>query len=362
MLEAKELSVFRPFLVWSGKKLHYRDKIITVLGAKDEGAVGSFQGLTMSLVYCDEMTLYPDSIIQMIDSRLSLSHSIGIGTCNPSHPDHIIKRWIDFAAEGNSRYYALHWTLEDNPFVDEEYKNRLKYSTSGIFYKRNYLGMWCLAEGAIFDFFDRKVHVVLQPPRAAEYFIASIDYGISNAFACLVIGISTGKYAQEGKCLWVEKEFYWDCSEKGQGRQLVNSEFADRVKELIEPYGIQQLYIDPSALAMKLELQKRGMHIVAANNDVLPGIEMMITEMAKGNLFVMNTCKNLIREIENYVWDVSKSKRGEDAPLKKSDHAVDALRYAIATHKIASYQPYKNDGHNPEDYQRGRFNPGGRKF
>jgi len=245
MMESEELVIFRPFLTWSGKKLYFKDKVITVLGAKDEGAVGNFQGLTMGLVLCDEMTLYPDSIIDMIDSRLSMPHSMGIATCNPSHPEHKIKKWIDMAAEGNPRYYALHWTLEDNPYVDKDYKERLRDSTTGMFHKRNYLGQWCMAEGAVFDFFDLNIHVVKRPPRAAEYFIAGIDYGVSNAFACVIIGISTGKYAQEGKCLWVETEYYWDC--KVTGRQKTNFEFANDIAEFIEPYGVKQLYIDPSA-------------------------------------------------------------------------------------------------------------------
>src|SRR6185369_10260015 len=352
ILESKELEIFRPFVNWSGKKLYFRDKTITVLGAKDEGAVGNFQGLTMSLVYCDEITLYPESIIDMIDSRLSLSHSVGIATCNPSHPGHKIKKWIDMAQEGNPRYYQLHFTLDDNPYVSQDYKDRLKQSTSGLFYKRNYLGLWCMAEGAIFDFFDRKIHVVNKPPRAADYWIAGIDYGISNAFACVLIVVSTGKYTQSGKCLWVEKEYYWDCREKG--RQKINSEFADDIQRFIEPYSVKGIYIDPSALAMKLELQKRGLHVVEANNDVIQGIEVMTSEMGKGNLFVCSECKHLIKEIENYVWDEGKAKKGEDAPVKKGDHAVDALRYAINTHKVTIYDPYKQN-QIAEDWKQNKY-------
>ena len=44
IMESNELSVFRPFCTWSGKKLLFGDKTITVLGAKDEGAIGNFQG------------------------------------------------------------------------------------------------------------------------------------------------------------------------------------------------------------------------------------------------------------------------------------------------------------------------------
>ncbi|HKX20468.1 MAG TPA: hypothetical protein VJM74_02230, partial [Nitrososphaeraceae archaeon] len=74
LMESDELSIFRPSCSWSGKKLHYKDKTITILGAKDEGAIGNFQGDTHSLTYCDEMTLYPESIIDMIDTRLSKPH------------------------------------------------------------------------------------------------------------------------------------------------------------------------------------------------------------------------------------------------------------------------------------------------
>ena len=94
IMESDELSIFRPLCTWSGKKLLFRDKVITVLGAKDEGAIGNFQGDTYSLVYCDEMTLYPESIIDMIDTRLSKPHSKGYAGMNPSYPEHKIKKWI----------------------------------------------------------------------------------------------------------------------------------------------------------------------------------------------------------------------------------------------------------------------------
>lgn len=352
IFESPIFSIFKPFCAWSpgNRVLKFKDKTIKILGAKDEGAIGQFQGKTMSLVYCDEMTLYPSSIIQMIDSRLSNPWSMGFASMNPTFPDHDIKKWIDKAAEGDRNYYALHFTLDDNPYVDEDYKNRLKNSSSGIFYKRNYLGLWCLAEGAIFDFFDPKVHVVNKPPASADYWIASIDYGISNAFACLVIGVSTGQRSQTGKRLWVEKEYYWDCKQKG--RQKLNSELAEDVYEMLDPYAIKGIYIDPSAAAMKLELQRKGMHVIPANNDVYEGIEMMCNEMAKGNIYIMNGCTNLIREIPNYVWDIKKSKQGDDEPVKKGDHAIDALRYAIASHKVAIYNPY---AHNPNQYLRDRY-------
>ena len=165
LLESEQLAIFRPFCTWySGKRqLKFKDKTIATLGAKDEGAIGSFQGKTFSLVYCDEMTLYPESIIDMIDTRLSNAHSMGFASMNPSHPNHKLKKWIDNAENGDKNYYSLHFTLDDNPYVDDAYKQRIRDSLSGLFYKRNYLGLWCLAEGAIFEI------VPLAPPTIVLY-------------------------------------------------------------------------------------------------------------------------------------------------------------------------------------------------
>jgi PBSX family phage terminase large subunit len=360
ILESPQCAIFRPFCTWSpGKRqLKYRDKTIQVLGAKDEGAIGAFYGLTMSLVYCDEITLYPESIIDMIDTRLSNPWSKAIATCNPSYPTHKIKQWIDKAEAGDQNYYSLHYTLDDNPFLEESYKQRIRDSLSGLFFKRNYLGLWCMAEGAIFECFDKKIHVCSKPPAPAEYWICGIDYGTTNAFCGLLIGVSTGRQNQQGKRLWVEREFYWDC--KKTNRQKTPSEFANDVYTFLEPYALKGIYIDPSAVFFKLELERKGMHVIAADNDVYNGIQSMTSEMAKGNLYVCDCCPNLIREIEGYVWDPKKSLQGEDEPLKKADHAVDALRYAIHTHKVPTYKPYGDD--HDDTYLRTRFQPTPRKF
>jgi len=346
ILEDPILATFGLQCAWfPGKRqLTYKKKTITCLGAKDEGAIGAIQGKTFSLVYCDEMTLYPDSVIDMIDTRLSKSYSLGIATCNPSHPGHKIKTWIDKAAKGDKNYYALHFTLDDNPFVPEDYKQRLQGSLTGIFYKRNYLGLWVQADGAIFDFFDRDVYVVDRPPTAADYWVAGIDVGSVNPFCCLLIGVSTGRYTQEGRKMWVEKEYYWDPAPNKRGRQKTHGEFADDMQDFLEPYAVKNIYIDPSAEAFQLELKKRHMPVVHANNDVYNGIHTMLTEMQRGNLLICSEATNLIREIEGYCWDPKEAKKGIDKPLKVNDHAVDCLRYVCASHKVPKYYDDKNFG------------------
>jgi PBSX family phage terminase large subunit len=360
LFECPEFTIYKPFCAWHGsrRELTFKDKTITTYGAKDEGSAALIQGRTLSLAYCDEMTLYPDSFIHMLNTRLRKPYSMGFCSMNPSYPDHIIKKWIDKAEEGDPNYYQLHFKLEDNPFVDDNYKKTMAESLSGIFYKRNYLGLWCLAEGSIFECFDRASHVLMRPPLAAEYFVAGIDYGAANPFACVVVGVSTGKYSQSTKKLWVEEEYFWDHRAK---RAKTNFELATDVVNFIERYGVRHIYIDPSAASFKTELSKMGYHCIDANNDVLEGITMVTSEFCKGNLFILEGCRNTIREIQSYVWDDKKARLGLDEPLKKDDHCVDALRYVIATHKVPEYKPYA-ESHDPDKYRSGRFNPGGRKF
>jgi phage terminase large subunit len=54
--------------------------------------------------------------------------------------------------------------------------------------------------------------------------------------------------------------------------------------------------------------------------------------MSNQQFKILDTCKDTIREIQSYVWDEKASERGDDKPVKKSDHLLDSIRYALHTH------------------------------
>ena len=354
ILDSPEFAIFRPFVTWyPGKgEMKYKDKTIIIIGAKDEGSIGRIQGKTISIAYCDEMTLYPDNVIDMIATRLRQEHSIGFASMNPKQPDHKLKKWIDQAEAGSEHFYALQFMIDDNPYLPKEYKGMLQKTLTGLFYKRNYLGLWCLAEGAIFDFWERDIYVKKVIPASANYWIAGIDFGMSNPTACTLVGVSTGQYTQTGMQMWVEEEYYWDIKQKG--RQKLVSELAEDIVQFLEPYAVRAVYIDPSAAVLRAELARKNIHCVDADNDVLNGIQKMTTLVRDGKCFVMQKCTNLIREIEGYSWDPKAAERGEDKPLKNADHLLDSLRYCLMTHKPSLYKPH--DSHNPTEWVKNRFN------
>ena len=257
LFETEELKFFAPYCNWAKGDhiLMFANKKIKCIGAGDEGALGLIQGLSIDLCLCDEMTLYPDNVVDMIDTRLRREHSKLYASMNPKQPDHKIKQWIDKAEAGNPLYYQLHFEITDNIFLPASYITNLQQNLTGLFYKRNYLGLWCMAEGAIYDFFDRKIHTRSRPPCSAEYYIAGIDYGTSGVFACVLVGINTGRSTQTGKKMWIEKEYYWDVSQTH--RQKTNTEFLRDMQQFLGDYGAK-VYIDPNAASMKLELRRAG--------------------------------------------------------------------------------------------------------
>ena len=347
LFDSNELRVFSPLCSWNKGEhaLNFLDKKIKCIGAGDEGALGVIQGLTIDLCCCDEMTLYPNNVIDMLDTRLSREHSKLFASMNPQHPDHKIKKWIDKAEAGNPLYYALHYTIDDNIFLPSEYKENLRHNLTGLFYKRNYLGLWCMAEGAIYDFFDRNVHVVQEPPVAADYYIGGIDYGTSVCFAAVIIGVRLGR-GSVGRKVWVEKLYYWDVSVTN--RQKTNSEYVRDLEAFYSDIPLKGIYVDPSASSFKLEMRRAGFSVIDGDNDVLEGIRIVSDLMKRGSLLICSECTQLIREIESYSWCPKKAAMGIDAPVKENDHACDALRYALATHKFTSSlspNSAKNLGH-----------------
>jgi PBSX family phage terminase large subunit len=315
---------YRGYCTWSDKKLIFGDKKIRVIGAHDEGSVRAIQGNTHSLAYVDELTTIPWGFVDMLTTRLSHPWSKMIATCNPNSPVHPVKeKLIDC---NDPKYcYSLHFEVDDNPTLTEEYKNDLRTKYSGLFYKRYILGEWVAAEGAIYSDFSRKTHVLDRPPHYSDNYFCGVDYGINNAFAAVLIG-QNNTYSPH---LWVEKELYWDSAKTF--RQKLNSELADDLQQFLDGYNVRGIYLDPSAESFEVELKRRHMRVIQAKNDVYPGITFMANLIANHELKIVKDCPNTIAEMEMYVWDSKKSARGIEEPVKKRDHCMDALRYGVFT-------------------------------
>ena len=87
-------------------------KKVYALGADKKNRVEVIQGAGIEYCYGDEITTWSEEVFQMLKSRLDKPNSCFDGTCNPDHPNHWFKQFLDSDAD----IYHQHYTIDDNPF------------------------------------------------------------------------------------------------------------------------------------------------------------------------------------------------------------------------------------------------------
>ncbi|MDX3637690.1 PBSX family phage terminase large subunit [Streptomyces europaeiscabiei] len=320
-------------------------RTIYVAGANDEKAVDKIKGLTLAGAYMDEVTTYPETFFQMMETRLSIEGAKWFATTNPEGPNHWLKKqYLDRArlhlrpdgtiAETHDPdaldLNRFSFVLDDNPTLPADYVASLKRSHQGLFFRRYILGEWCLAEGVIYDAFDEAKHVVDLVPDVNRWMCVGLDYGTVNPFAALLIGVGADSR------LYVASEYRHDS--RLARRQLTDAQYSVGVQKWLASHehrgvkGVRPdwIFVDPSAASFMTQLWSDGVPGVAkADNDVKDGIRSVSMAFGEGILSIHRSCTGLLSELPSYVWDEKASLKGEDKPLKVDDHSVDGLRYGL---------------------------------
>ena len=304
-----------------------------IFGGKDERSQDLIQGITLAGVFFDEVARMPESFVNQATGRCSVGGSKFWFNCNPDGPYHWFKlNWIDELQEKNMLY--LHFTMDDNLSLSEEVKARYRSMYTGVFFKRYILGKWTMAEGIIYDMFDNEKHVIddLAAYTWTDEYYVSCDYGTQNATVFLL-------WRKTVTGIWIcIREWYY--SGRDENVQKTDIEYAGELKQFLGTIKPKAVIVDPSAASFIAQLKKEGFHVKKANNDVLDGIRFVGTLLNQKKILIYKDCENLIREFSSYVWDIKAVERGEDKPVKKEDHAMDALRYfcmtVIKLHKAIS--------------------------
>lgn len=310
-----------------GAKVTIGEITIYCLGANDERAEGNVRGMTIGGWYADEVTLYPENFVKQAINRMSLAGARAFWTCNPDSPYHYI--YTEFIEQAEKKgYRVFHFELDDNCSLTQAYKDNLKNSYSGLWYKRMIQGLWVMADGVIYNLFNHETHVISidKLPDMLRYWVG-VDYGTSNATTFILVGLGA-----DGN-FYVISEFYHSGKEEQQkSPSLYAIELEKWLDKQKTPQGgsitPEKIYIDPSAEGFILECYNKGIRrIQKADNAVKSGIELVSNIMGKEKFYVVKTCKNVLRELSSYVWDSKAQKLGEDKPIKQNDHCLDPIRY-----------------------------------
>jgi PBSX family phage terminase large subunit len=240
---------------------------------------------------------------------------------------------IDRIGEPGINVRHWHFTLDDNPYLDPEFVRSLKAEYKGVWYKRYVLGLWCAAEGAVYDMFDPDVHVVDKLPRMVRYWVG-VDYGTTNPTVFLLVGQGIDDR------LYVVDEWRYDSAEHG-GLQKADVQYSADYQEWIslpvrpwipeyQRMIPQWVFIDPSAASFLVQLfNDKIPNLAGADNVVIDGIKRVASLLATHRLFFHRRCKATINEMSGYAWNAKAQAVGDDEPLKQADHGPDAIRYVV---------------------------------
>jgi len=150
--------------------------------------------------------------------------------------------------------------------------------------------------------------------------------------------------------------FLWFAADT-DGRLLVYDEYyvsgeivshhASEVRQRCEILGIEPAFVvgDPSirntdpitGTSVQTEYIENGLPVALGNNNVPGGINRVARLLEHNKLIVTKNCEKLLWELQRYRWGRWSSRKIEatnnvkEHPVKKDDHACDALRYGVAS-------------------------------
>ena len=285
-----------------------------LFGGKDASSAALIQGSTLAGLLLDKTALMPRAFVEQAVARCSVRGSRLWFNCNPEGPEHwFYKEWIEKAESRGA--LRLHFTMEDNPGLPPEIRQRYERLYTGVFYRRFVLGEWAAAQGLVYDFFDPDKDAAEVPDGPFSAWRVSVDYGTVNP-------LSMGLWGEKNGVWYRVEEVYYDS--RREGRQKTDAEYAEMLEELVAGRDIQRVIVDPSAASFIETLRRKGWQVMKADNDVADGIRVTADLLRQRRIVLCRPCRDCLREMALYCGD---ERSGRDAPRKEHDHAMDEMRY-----------------------------------
>lgn len=281
----------------------YNGSKILNIGIDDPEKMKSITDITS--VWGEEATDFSIQDFNQLDLRLrgeTKYYKQFILTYNPVSVYHWIKE--QHHDKPDPRRLIIQTTYKDNEYIDDEYSEVLT-NISDPTYKQIYeKGEWGdITDDLIYPSY--KVAEIQGEPIHTYY---GLDFGYNNPTALIRIDET-------------KNDIY--ASESLYRTHLTNADLIDMLRPIVG--SVTNVYCDAAEPNRIEELRRAGIRAVPARKDVALGIDYI----KRFNINIHPVSVNLLDEIRNYRWLSGKDKQ----PIKFKDHGMDAMRYAVFTHK-----------------------------
>lgn len=335
----------------------YKNGSVIVVGGMDKSM--KIMSSEYDVCYAQEATELLEEDWEAITTRLrngKIPYQQLIADANPDVPTHWLKVRCD-----TEKTHHIRSRHEDNPIlfqqnadgttgamteVGRNYISKLDALT-GVRYMRLRKGVWCAAEGMVYEEFDPAVHIhkrIITPPISWTRYI-TVDFGYTNPMV-----VQFWAEDEDGR-LYLYRELY--------ETKITVDKMAIKIREAMnlkkEPRP-RMIICDHDAEGRAVLERELGMSTKAAKKSVEDGIQavkkrLMLNEAdGKPRLYLCQdaiierdkelsdrkkpTCT--LDEIVGYIWDRGTStaqaagKPPKEHPVKEDDHGMDAARYMVA--------------------------------
>lgn len=331
------------------------------LGAEKVSQVAKIQGSSIKYCYGDEVAKWNKEVFQILKSRLDKPYSCFDGSCNPEHPTHWLR---DFLENPELDIYLQQYTIFDNPFLPEEFVEQLCKEYAGtVYYDRLILGLWKRAEGAIYKKFAdnpeafrcRIVERYLKDAELRQFckkdivsIEIGIDFGGSQSGHSFVARGYTDNY-REVIAIKSKRILAKDEKEDIDSNRL-DQLFCEFIQEVIDKYAdytksgdrmeycnVESVYWDNAETVLgnsiRNAVERRFPWISvwpAKKNAINDRIRCTVRLMGAGRFFMTDDCESLQDAFSDAVWDKEVTDKDERLDDGSTDiDSLDAFEYTI---------------------------------
>jgi len=302
----------------------YNGSQIWLGGFDDSRRITEIMGREYLMAFLNEATEIEQEMIGKVKTRLAQKVPKPDGgyykprlffDCNPVDPEfHLNKRFMDM----NGDKARLGWTVWDNKDnLTEDYIAELEASLSPQEKERLMAGLWVGSGLYIYPGINESRIIEETDGRKYTHLVGGIDWGTISAFS--LWGINDNKAV---------------CLTEVHAKEKITSEFLEEIKDEIETKGFDlktfPVYCDhePDRIA---EARRSGLNAKKAYKDVCAGDNTVNWF----NVRILKDCVNTYRSLHHL--QNSKDRNGnvvEGKHVKVDDHAADAARYALHSHRM----------------------------
>ncbi|MEG1608647.1 MAG: terminase family protein, partial [Clostridia bacterium] len=285
-----------------------------------------FQGASLDFVWFDEEP--PQDIYEECQMRVMDRLGDIWGTMTPLKGLTWVYDEIFLNCKQNNEVWHEHIEWADNPFLNKnEVENMTALLSKDTLESRRF-GRFSEAEGIVYKEFDSQKHIVkpFDMPKDWQDNI-SIDPGLNNPTACLFFAVDydgvvyvVGEHYASGKDIEYHAQKIFELADKLDWHRDAKG----RLSAIVDSASTQHTLASDKSVA-ELLYEKNILVNTNVNKQLFSGIARVKDYFASGKILIFENCVNLIRELKTYWWGKN------DTPIKKDDHALDALRYYIMT-------------------------------